>query len=85
MKNEIRKTIGEEKPQLAIVKRIDDLPAWRTPAESKPIEQKVEYSFEAKGKKDKKSKKKEGKNAFKNWNLPIQPQGYIKPRTNDML
>jgi hypothetical protein len=84
MKNEIRKAIGEEKHQLAIVKRIDDLPAWKKPEEGNPIEQKVEYAFELKGKKDKKNKKKEGKNAFKNWNLPIQPQGYIKPRVNDL-
>jgi hypothetical protein len=85
MKNEFRKTVGEDKPQLAIVKRIDEFPTWKKPAESNTSEQELEYIFEIKVKKDKKSKKKQGKNIFKNWNLPIQPQGYLKPRVNDLL
>ena len=85
MKNDFRKAITEEKPQLAIIKRIDDLPAWKKPADNKISEQKFEPVFEIRQKKDRKNKKKQEKNTFRNWNLPIQPQGYIKPRANDLL
>lgn len=85
MKNDFGKAISEDKPQLAIVKRLDELPSWKKAAEKG--EQKIEYVFELKTKKkeNKKSKKKPGKNLFKNWNLPLQPQGYLKPKTNDLL
>jgi hypothetical protein len=87
MKNEFGNAIGEVKQsQLAIVKRIDEFPTWRKPVEN--VEIKVERSFEPLKKKNaqpKKSKKKQGKNAFKNWNLPLQPEGYLKPRINDLL
>lgn len=84
MKNDFGKAINGETPQLAIIKRIDELPSWKKAA--KKTEQKVEYVFELKNKKEKKkNKKKPGKNLFKNWNLPLQPQGYLKPKTNDLL
>jgi hypothetical protein len=85
MKSDFGKAINEDKPQLAVIKRLDELPSWKKAVDK--TEQKIEYVFELKPKKKdgKKNKKKPGKNLFKNWNLPLQPQGYLKPRTNDLL
>ena len=88
MKNDFSKALTEDKPQLAIIKRIDELPAWKKAIEKieQKAEKKIEFIFDLKSKKrHKKDKKKPGKNLFKNWNLPLQPQGYLKPKTNDLL
>lgn len=86
MKNEVVNAISEvQQPQLAIVKRIDEIPGWK-PVDKTDV--RTERSFEApkqNSTQPKKAKKKQAKNSFKNWNLPIQPEGYLKPRINDLL
>jgi hypothetical protein len=86
MKNEAGNVITEVQPQLAIVKRIDEIPGWNKAVNK--TEARTERSFEAPKKtsnQPKKAKKKQAKNSYKNWNLPIQPEGYLKPRMNDLL
>lgn len=83
MKNEVVNGISEVQPQLAIVKRIDEFPGWY-----KPVEDRTERSFEAPvqaSNQPKKAKNRKAKNSYKNWNLPVQPEGYLKPRLNDLL
>jgi hypothetical protein len=86
MKNEFGNAISEVQPQLAIVKRIDEIPGWKKVIDK--AEARTERSFEPPkqpSNQPKKTKKKQAKNSFKNWNLPIQPEGYLKPRINDLL
>lgn len=87
MNKEFGNAVSEVKqPQLAIVKRMDEIPGWKKQPGKAGV--KTERSFETPkqpSNQPKKAKKKEVKNTYKNWNLPLQPEGYLKPRQFDLL
>ncbi|MEI9946962.1 MAG: hypothetical protein WDN26_22420 [Chitinophagaceae bacterium] len=57
---------------LAIIKRIDEVPRWEMKLKQKQMKQRVEN-------------KNPSKNPFENWIMPEEPHGYIKAKTNDFL